>query len=719
MVARKAPAESPAAPPAPRYFNRELSWIEFNRRVLHEAWQPHLPPLERLRFIGIVSSNLDEFFMVRVATLKRQVQSGKAGNSPCGLSPSEQLTRIGAAVKELVRGQHECLLQQVLPLLTRAGIRVLFRHEYTREHLALTEAMFERDVLPVLTPLRIDPQGVLPFTGNLRLYVAFHLQRAAARGGEPEERKLALVEVPPGLKRFHALPTQQPGEVCYTALEDLIVTHAKLLFPGFQMAEYAIFRITRDADLGVDEAVDEDYLAAMAEILQQRQRSGAVRLQLQTASQELEATLSRLFGMAPSEVFQVPGPLDLSAFNEIVNLDGFDHLRHKPWTPCWPLDLDDSSDLFAVMRQGDLLLHHPYEAFDVVAQLLIQAAADRDVLAIKMTLYRTGGHSRIVQALIDAANRGKQVTVLVELKARFDEGRNIGWAQQLERAGAIVLYGIAELKVHAKAVMIVRRERDGIRRYIHLGTGNYNERTAALYTDLGLLTAREDLARDTALFFNTITGYSAVQHLDRLVMAPIGLKDRTLKLIEREALRSKPHHPGLILAKMNSLADPDVIAALYRASQAGVRIRLNVRGLCMLVPGVPGLSDHIEVVSIVGRFLEHSRVYYFQNGGDEEYYLASADWMPRNLERRAELMFPVDDAALRTRLRAILNTFFEDNQQAHRLLPDGTYQHLRPTGKGEVSAQERFCQEARRQAEKVRHSPNRAFTVRRKPPKGA
>ncbi len=440
-------------------------------------------------------------------------------------------------------------------------------------------------------------------------------------------------------------------------------------------------------------------------------------MQITTASADLRAELTRLFDLTPPEVFTVPGPLDITGFNEIVNRPEYRKHCYEPWEPVWPEGLTEDDSILDVLRKRDILVHHPYDTFDAVIKLLSEAADDPNVLAIKMTLYRTSGKSRVIQALTNAASQGKQVTVLVELKARFDEEQNIGWAQHLEQAGAIVIYGIAELKVHSKAALIVRREREGIRRYVHLGTGNYNEKTAQLYTDMGIMTSREELTYDVAMYFNALAGYSAVHHLDRLVMAPHALKDKIIRCIDREAERCTETNPGFIRAKMNSLADPDVIRALYRASNAGVRIQLNVRGICMLVPGIPGQSEHIEVVSIVGRFLEHSRIFHFHNGGADEFYLSSADWMPRNLERRAELMFPVEQEELKQQASEALDVFFEDNVKAHVLRPDGTWKRLHPAGSDPIVAQQVFHDRARSRARQAAHaSPKKAFTVRRKPP---
>ena len=710
-----------------RFFNRELSWVEFNARVLSEAQKRDNPLLERLKFAAIVSSNFDEFFMVRVATLKRQLKSGSPGNCPTGMSPAEQLRRIGERVNEVVGEQTRCLVEDILPGLAESGALMVRSGSYSDEQVGFVQDLFQREVLPVLTPVRVDRKDVR-FTGmsNLRLHVGFLLKAKETsrflRPEEPDEDQdaddlLALVQIPDGLDRFVWLP-ERDGRSCFTLLEDIVVHSAPQLFPGYSIREYAFFRITRDADLSVDEGLDEDFVMAMEEVLVDRQHSTPVRLEVSTHSTRLREILVGSVGLEEPDVYDVDGPMDLKRFVELVSLPGYKELRYEPWRPC-SSPVVSGDDLWEVLERTDVLLHHPYESFDTVVRFISEAAVDPDVLAVKMTLYRTSGSSPIVKALARAAENGKQVTVLVELKARFDEERNIGWANWLEKQGVIVIYGIARLKVHAKALLVVRREPDGIKRYLHLGTGNYNDSTARLYTDIGLMTSRDDFSFEAAQFFNGITGYSAVPDLRKLVIAPVTMKDRILTLIRREESRCAPDNPGLIMAKVNSLADPDVIEALYAASRAGVRILLNVRGICMLRPGVKGMSENIEVVSIVGRFLEHSRVFYFHNGGSEEVYLSSADWMPRNLEKRVELMFPVEQGDLRQRVVDILETFFRDNQNASVLQSSGGYRRKRP-GKGEpaFAAQVHFYEEACKRSKSSGISPKRELEVRRRSPRG-
>jgi polyphosphate kinase len=506
------------------------------------------------------------------------------------------------------------------------------------------------------------------------------------------------------------------GVAGFTFLEDVIVEHAEALFPGYVVQESLPFRVTRDADLGVDEERDEDFLEAMEQVLESREHSAAVRLTVRTQGGTLGEFLRTQLEVDEEQVYTVDGPLDLSALMALVDLPGYDHLKNEPWTPRWPAAFPRDEPLWDVMKRQDVLIHLPYESFEPVARLVQDAARDPGVLAIKMTLYRTSGDSPIVHALEEAADNGKQVMALVELKARFDEQRNIRWAHRLERAGVIVVYGIAELKVHAKALMIIRREQTGVVRYVHMGTGNYNDRTAKLYTDLGLFTTNRDIAYEVGLFFNAITGYSAIPALNKICISPTAMKGRIIQLIDREAMRSTSDDPGLILAKMNSLSHPEVIEALYRASQQGVRIKLNVRGICMLVPGISGMSENIEVVSIVDRFLEHSRVFYFKNGGAEEVYLSSADWMPRNLDRRVELLFPLQTRTLLTRGRQILEDYFRDNIKARVLQPDGSYVRRNAKKGQEFRVQAHFAEQAERAAQADEPANRKEFQVRRKPP---
>ncbi len=706
----------------PRFINRELSWLEFNARVLSEATRPDVPLLERLKFLCIVTSNFDEFFMVRVAAVKRQIQSGDFVQCPSGISPSALMRRITARTRELVEEKYRCLHDDVLPGLADAGIVLKRPDELTSAQSSFLGKLFQDEIFPVLTPIRATVGQQVPYVTNLKLHAAFTVepQEDVSLVSDEEETSgefLAIVQIPTSLDRIVYLP-DDAGTVSFALLEDIIVQHAAALFPGYRVTDHCLFRVTRDADMGVDEERDEDFVEAMEQLLEHREFSEPVRLSVTSGADRLRAILADVVGIDEGEVFDKPGPLDLADFMKLTSLSGFDDLHYPRWQAFDPPGVHRDEPVWERITRGDLLLHHPFESFDPVLRFLDDAANDPAVLAIKMTLYRTSGDSPVVRALEAAAESGKQVTVLVEIKARFDEERNISWAERLERAGVIVVYGIARLKVHAKALLVVRRERNGIRRYVHLGTGNYNDKTARLYTDLGLFTARPDIAYEVGLFFNAITGYSAIPALNKLCMAPVGMKARLLQLIERETLRAKSDIQGRILAKLNSLADPEVIDALYRASQAGVIVKLNIRGICMLVPGVPGLSERISVTSIVDRYLEHARVYYFHNGGTPEVYAASADWMPRNLERRVELMFPIEDEEARARAVSMLETAFADTTHAHAMQPDGSYLPVPRDDRAQpVRSQLVFHERARDRADQDDATNQKVFEVRRKPPR--
>lgn len=697
----------------PRYFNRDLSWVEFNARVLEEGKRPELPPLERLKFLTILSSNFDEFFMVRVAALKRAARAG-VGRDPSGLTPEEQLEAISRRVRVLVADQYTCLTGEILPALAAEGLELVRPGAYSSVQLSYLESLFQNEVFPTLTPLRVEAGTSFPFIGNLRLHAAFLLVPAEA-GEEPIER-VAIVQIPPSMDRVVWLPKEREGTTSFTLLDDVVKTWGHRLFPGWAVKETMLFKVTRDADFSVDEERDEDFIEAMEEVLVGREQSYAVRLSISTDSPRLRNDFASRLGLSERDVYEMPGPIDLGSMTALLQAKGLDRLKEAPWRNWWPTDLPEDEPLWDRILAGDILLHFPYESFDPVVRLLNDAAEDPQVLAIKATLYRTSGDSPIVKALETAAENGKQVTALVELKARFDEERNIAWANRLERAGVIVVYGLARLKVHAKAFLIVRRETEGVKRYVNLSTGNYNDKTARLYGDLSLLTANDEIGYETSLFFNSITGYSAVQNMRRLVIAPTDLKHRIIDLIEREAKRSNQQYPGHIVAKMNSLADTDVIDALYRASQAGVKIQLNIRGLCMLVPGVPGLSENIQVISIVDRYLEHARIFCFANGGATETFLSSADWMPRNLERRVELMFPILQDDLKQRIQGILSCYFKDNDRARVLLSDGRWIPISSPRVGEerFRAQERLYEEIRASVATANTAPKQEFVVRRR-----
>jgi polyphosphate kinase len=658
------------------FLNRELSWLEFNGRVLEEAEDGQTPALERLKFATIVASNLDEFVMVRVAALKNAVEEGDNSPDSAGLTPPQQLVSISERAHALVDRLYATLSGAILPALQERGIRLVAMEGLEAEARAFVQRHFRDEVLPALTPLAIDASRPFPMLASLSLNVAVQL----APGEGQEEPRLAVVQVPARLRRLVRLPLEGAA---FALLEDVIRTELQALFPGQQVLETATFRVARDAELGLDDEGGRDFLEAVEEELRKRRKSRVVRLEIEnSASDALVGRLAQRLGVAADDVYRIPGMLDVRSLFPLVELPALEDLRDPPLKPVAALEEGEEERLFERLDAADVLLHHPYDAFDPVVSFVSLAAADPDVLAIKQTLYRTSGESPIVRALARAAENGKQVTVLVELTARFDEHSNIRWARSLEEAGAHVIYGVRGYKTHSKVCLVVRRDRDGIRRYVHLGTGNYNEKTARVYTDFGLMTSDRDVGRDASAFFNALTGYSDPPAMKKLTMAPTQLRDRILSLIQRETRRAGAGEHGLIQGKMNALVDEDIIRALYGASQAGVRIRLNVRGICCLRPGLKGVSETIEVVSIVDRFLEHSRIYHFRNGGDEEVYLASADWMPRNLDSRVELLFPVEAAEARAKVLHALEAAFQDNVKARRLQPDGSYKRRRPA-KGE------------------------------------
>lgn len=673
------------------YINRELSWLEFNDRVLREGLNVDLPLLERAKFLAIVSSNLDEFFMVRVAGLMQQRAAKVRRRDFSGLSASAQLARISERAHAMIAEQSEGIAA-VLEALEEEGIRVLFPERWTDEHREHARQHFIKEILPILTPLAVQDLDPAPLLPGLQLCVAVLLRRGESKLAASERRRIAVVPVPTQLKRFVPLPAEDG--VRFALLEDVIASNAELAFPGCDVLEATCFRITRDADVDVRDDDAGDLLHAIEEAVLARRRRAAVRLEIAAgANHRVRKWLTDWLAVRSEDIYEIDGMIDATALWQLVGLEGFDKLRTPDWVPQPPRDLIGCDDLWEAVQDHDILLFHPYESFDPVVQLLEQAAVDPSVLAIKQTLYRTSGDSPIVRALARAGQSGKEVTVLVELKARFDEARNVNWARRLEDAGCHVIYGIANYKTHSKALMIVRRESGRIRRYVHLATGNYNDKTARLYSDLGLLTCDRDVATDVASFFNLLTGYSETVGWSKLTIAPTGLRQRFLDLIAREVQVSTPDRPGLIMAKVNSLQDADIIRALYKASQAGVKILLNVRGICCLRPGLKGISDNIEVTSIIDRFLEHSRIFYFRNGGHEEVYLGSADWMRRNLSRRLEIVFPIVDRNLRRRAIDILETYLADNVKARRLLSNGTYELVSRSGP-KVRAQEQLYRNA-------------------------
>ena len=692
------------------FLNRDLSWLEFNRRVLEEAIDQSVPVLERLRFLAITSTNLDEFFMVRVGGLQQLLNEGKRLFDPAGLTTREQLIEISRRTHQLVADQYGCFSQDIEPKLVVAGIRRVSLEQIGPEYVEYLERLFEREIFPIITPRAVEVDD-FPLLTGLGLDLLVRLSPATTRS---RKSRFAIVTLPKRLSRFITVPVQQDG-YDYTLLEDVVSLFREKLFPGEPINECVPFRITRNADLLVREDLAGDLLSQMREVLDARKRSGCVRLEVgQNISPAALSFLKRALQVNQDQIYEIPGPLDLGAYRELAGRTGFEKLQYESWLAQPSPQIARGESMFEAITRRDILLFHPYESFEPIIRLLEQAADDPDVLAIKQILYRTSGSSPIVAALARAASKGKHVTVVVELKARFDEARNIDWAQALEQSGVQVIYGLRGLKVHAKICIIVRREPTGIRRYVHFGTGNYNEVTARLYSDVSLMTSNEDFGADATQFFNTITAYSQPIKYRRLEAAPLGLRARLLALIESETQRCKQGQRGHIMAKLNSLVDADVIQALYHASQQGVRIQLNVRGICCLRPGVPRLSENIEVVSIVDRFLEHSRILYFHHGGEPLVFISSADWMPRNLDRRVELLVPIEDQSCQLRLVAILRATFQDNAKTRKLMPDGRHKRLRPVGTAKATrSQQVFHEQAREAAKQAQQDRYQTFVPQR------
>ncbi|MBN2590778.1 MAG: polyphosphate kinase 1 [Sedimentisphaerales bacterium] len=675
------------------FFNRELSWLEFNNRVLHEGLDESLPLLERLKFLSIVSSNLDEFFMVRVAGLIQQKAADIRKRDKSGLTPTQQLKEISERVHKMME-IHTYAVKDILDKLKEQGICVLQKKEWTIKQRAYLKNYFVNTILPVLTPLSMQDLEPYPLLHGRQIIVAVAIE--SENSGEPI-KKIILIPVPGILDRFIKVSSEQSLNIA--TIEDVISDNVNVLFENDKIIGSVFLRITRDADVQVQEDEASDLLNMIEEAVLERKRRGAVRLAISTNPDPfIKNWLVEWLNIESDSIYEINGILDGSSLMQIANIPGFEKLKIPDWPPQTPLDLFDSQDIWQKLANQDVMLFHPYESFEPVVNLLEEAAVDPNVLAIKQTLYRTSSDSPIIQALKTASENGKEVTVLVELKARFDEARNINWARQLEDAGCHVIYGVSGLKTHAKAMLIIRRDSDRIRRYAHLATGNYNEKTARLYSDIGLLTSDVDLTSDIAAFFNLLTGSSEMVGWSKLTIAPTNLRKKIEELIEREIRVSTPDKPGLIMAKLNSLEDKKICQALYRASSAGVKILLNVRGICCLRPGLKNVSENIEVVSIVDRFLEHARIFSFSNGGHEEIYMSSADWMGRNLDKRLELLFPVTQTKLLRRLKSYLKTFFSDNTKSWKMISDGSYKRKTDKNK-KVRAQEVFYKEAVKAAE--------------------
>lgn len=686
------------------FLNYERSWLQFNHRVLHEATRPELPVLERVRFISIVCSNLDEFFQKRVGGLKRQHMAGVTTLSVDGMTPDEQLAMIRGEVLAMMDSYRRVMFDELSPLLEANGIRIVPFRELNDAEKLEAGRFFEQKIYPVVTPLAVDEGHPFPFISNKSRSLAIKLR-------DPKTREVlfARIKIPTNRPRWIELggdsgagPDPKDGSIVLVSIDDLIAQNIDRFFPGMEVVAAHLFRVTRNADLERNEEEADDLLEMIEEELRERRFSEIVRLEIDAESPpDMRSFLMRELEVRERDVYDMHGPIGLADVAQIANLPGFDHLRHKPWIPAVHPALrsaaspEDSVDLFAAIRKG-FLAHHPYHSFESSTQRFVeQAASDPDVLAIKQTLYRTSSDSQVMHALIRAAESGKQVAVLVELKARFDEQQNITWAHRLEKAGVHVSYGIAGLKIHSKLTIVVREEQGNPVRYVHIGTGNYHPKTAQLYEDFGFFTCDEQIASDVTDLFNMLTGYAPRQRYKKLVVAPIYMRSAMLERIAREVRHAEEGREARIVAKMNNLEDPDIIRELYRASQAGVKIDLIVRSVCRLIPGVPGLSEGIRVRSVIGRFLEHSRVFHFLNAGNEEFYLGSADWMHRNLDARVEAVAPITDPALQAYLRFFFETCLRDNRQSWELGPDGEFRKRDAGGDGPVSCQEEFMMHAR------------------------
>src|ERR1700730_17551039 len=683
------------------FINRELSWLEFNRRVLEEAQDPTQPLIERVKFLTIFSSNLDEFFEIRVAGIKQQIESETSDVGPDGLSPTETFNSIRRVVSELVATQYALWNNELLPELTENGIRVREVSQLSAKRAAWAHRYFQQEVFPMLTPLAVDASH--PFPQLLNKSHNLFVRAKAQRGGEPLH---AIVQVPRVVPRLIAMPrgkeADEPWDYIYLA--SLITQHISELFPGLILEGVHPFRVTRNSDLYIDEEEAENLLRTIEQELRRSSRGDAVRLEVEAdCPRNFRDLLLELFDLTEADVYKADGPLSMTHLMPLITNDAFANLKDRPFQPGRDPGLPPHADIFEVLRRQDVLLHHPYDSFDPIVDLIEEAAQDPQVLAIKITLYRTSGDSPIVEALIEAANAGKQVTAIVELRARLDEAVNIQWARRLEEAGAHVIYGVVGLKTHCKMLLVVRRDADRIRHYVHLGTGNYNPRTARIYTDWSFLTAEPQLTEEVGIVFNTLTGLAAYPGLKKLMVAPFDLKKRLIAMIERERDHARADKPARIVAKLNSLVDQEIIEKLYEASCEDVTIDLIVRGICCLRPKIPGLSENIRVISIVGRFLEHSRIYHFANAGAPEILLSSADWMPRNFLRRVEVVFPIENPALRDNIvNEVLPRFLNDRVKARELQPDGSYRRLKPEGpEARAQAQWHFRERSRERAKKL------------------
>lgn len=677
------------------YWNRELSWLKFNERILNEAKDKHIPLFERLKFLSITSSNLDEFFMVRVASLKDMVHAGYEKPDIAGMTPKVQIHHINERTHKLVEEQYRVFRKSLQPSLRHIGLYMINDYEeLTREQEEYVDRYFEENIYPVLTPMAMDSSRPFPLIRNKTLNLGLLIRKKDKKKNK-EALEFATVQVPSVLPRFVELPVGKNGERYVILLEEIIERNIGKLFLSYDVVCAHPYRIIRNADLSIDEDEAADLLEEIQKQLKKRQWGEVIRLEVEAKMDpRLLDILKKEFAIKEEDIFSIHGPLDLTFLMKMYEMNGFEEYKIPKYVPQPVPALQNADDIFTNIRKGDILLHHPYYTFDPVVDFVKTAAKDPKVLAIKQTLYRVSGNSPIIAALAQAAENGKQVSVLVELKARFDEEHNIVWAKKLEKAGCHVIYGLLGLKTHSKITLVVRKEEEGIRRYVHLGTGNYNDSTAKLYTDCGILTCSEKIGQDATATFNMLSGYSEPSTWNKLVVAPIWMRSRFLHLIHMETENARHGQKAYIVAKMNSLCDKDIISALYEASAAGVKIDLIIRGICCLKTGIPGISENITVHSIVGNFLEHARIFYFYSNGQEEIYMGSADWMPRNLDKRVEIIFPVEDKKLKKELIHILDIQLADNVKSYTLQPDGSY--IKPDKRGKVllGAQEYFCQEA-------------------------
>ena len=694
----------------PEYYrNRELSWISFDERVLSEARDKSIPLFERLKFLSIVSSNLDEFYMIRVASLRDMVNAEYDKPDIAGMTPVEQLREINVRAHEMVQVQYNTYNRSLIPQLMKNGLHVISEHEkLTQEQKEYLDRYFEENIYPVLTPMAMDSSRPFPLVRNKSLNIGALIKKKQQKkkgkdGKEGKDSKhdleFATVQVPSVLPRIIALPDGEGDVKNVILLEEVVERYIDKLFLSYDVECACPYRIMRNADLTIDEDEAADLLKEIQKQLKKRQWGEVIRLEVgESIDKRLLKILKSEFRVREEEIFYIGGPLDLTFLMKMYGLEGFSHLKTQKHIPAAVPEFVEEPNIFERIQKSDVFLHHPFQSFDPVVDFIRQAAKDPQVLAIKQTLYRVSGNSPIIAALAQAAENGKQVSVLVELKARFDEENNIVWAKMLEKAGCHVIYGLLGLKTHSKITLVVRSEEDGIRRYVHLGTGNYNDSTAKLYTDCGLLTCDAKIGADATAVFNMLSGYSEPDSWNKLIVAPLWMRDSFLHLIDMEIENAKMGKPAYIRAKMNSLCDKTIIAALYAASAAGVQIDLIVRGICSLKVGIPGVSENIRVRSIVGNFLEHSRIFNFCNGGDDVVYMGSADWMPRNLDKRVEIVFPVEDADIKEEVMHIMDTLLKDNVKAHILQPDGTYEKVDKRGKVLVCSQEQFAEEAKQKA---------------------